>query len=67
MATDGYGMANSDTLQHMATEAFLRRCRHIEAATIVLNEGLASIQSACQRVKTLIANKRAVYGSKVSF
>ena len=34
---------------------------------IVLNEGPASIQSACQRVMTLIANKRVVYGSKVSF
>ena len=53
MATDGYGMAKSDTLQHVATEAFLRGCRHKEAATIVLNEGPSSIQSAYQRVKTL--------------
>ena len=53
MATDGYGMAKSDTLQHVATDAFLRGCRHKEAATIVLNEGPSSIQSAYQRVKTL--------------
>ena len=62
VATDGYGMANSDTLQHVAAEAFLS-----VVATIVLNKGPTSIQSACQRIKTLIANKRAVYRSRVSF
>ena len=62
VATDGYGMAGSHTLQHVAAEAFLRGCRHKEAATIVLNEGPANIQLACQRLKTLVANKRTVCG-----
>ena len=69
VATEGYGMADSHTLQHVAAEAFLRGCRHKEAATIVLNEGPSNIQSACQRLKTLVANKRAVCGGSkgVSF
>ena len=28
VATDGYGMANNDTLQHVAAEAFLSGCRN---------------------------------------
>ena len=29
----------------------------------ILNEGPTTIQAACQRIKTLVANKKAVYGS----
>ena len=64
MATDGYGMADKLMLQNVATEAFLRGCRHKEAAITVFNEGPTNIQRACQRIKTQIANKRAVYGSR---
>ena len=55
-------MAESHTLQQVAAEAFLRGCRHKELATIVLNEGPANIQSACQRLNTLVANMQAVCG-----
>ena len=67
VATDGYGIADKSMLQNVATEAFLRGCRHKEAAITVLNEGPTNIQIAGQRIKTLIASTRAVYGSRVTF
>ena len=33
----------------------------------VMNESVASIQQACKRVKTIIANKKAINGGKVTF
>ena len=67
-ATDGFGMSDKVLLQNVATEAFLRGCRFKEAAMTILNEGPTTIQAACQRIKTLVANKKAVYGSsRVSF
>ena len=60
-------MADKSMLQNVATEAFLRGCRHKEAAITVFNEGPTNIQIACQRINTLIANKKAVYGSRVTF
>ena len=68
VASDGFARADNETLQNVAVEAFLRGCRNKDAAMIVLNEGPTNIQTACQRVKLLVANKRAVYGpSRVSF
>lgn len=69
VAIDGFGLADNTTLQNIATEAFLRGCRHKEAAAAVLNEGPANMQIACQRIKTLVANKKAIYGTstKVTF
>ena len=64
---DGYGDAQFATLQQLATEAFLRGCKFKDAATLVMNEAPKSIQEACRRVKTVIANKKAVGATKVSF
>ena len=55
------------TLQQLATEAFLRGCKFKDAAKLVMNEALKSIQEACRRVKTVNANKKAVGATKVSF
>ena len=55
------------TIQKLATEAFLRGCRHKEAAALALNQCPSTIQDACKAVRTLIANKKAIFGSKVSF
>ena len=51
----------------MATESFLRGCKHKDAATMVMNESPSTIHEACKRVKTILANKKAISGVKVSF
>ena len=62
---DGYDDAQIATLQQLATEAFLQGCKYKDAATLVMNESPKSIQEICRRVKTIIANKKAVRGTKV--
>ena len=64
---DGYKDANAKLLQQIATESFLRGCRHKDAATTVMNESPSTIHEACKRAKTILANKKAVGGGKVSF
>ena len=64
---DDYGDAQIATLQQLATEAFLRGGKLKDAATLVMNEAPNSIQEECRRVKTVIANKKAVWAAKVSF
>lgn len=64
---DGYKNASAGLIQQMATESFLRGCKHKDAATIVMNESPSTIHEACKRVKTIIANKKAIGGGKVSF
>ena len=64
IAMDGYKDASAILLQQMATEAFLRGCR--DAATLVMNEAPQTIHVACKRIKTMLANKKAI-GGKVSF
>ena len=64
---DGFDKAEITTLQQLATESFLRGCKHKEAAMTVMNEGVGTIHDACRRVKTIIANKRAIGGGKVTF
>ena len=64
---DGYGDAQIATFQQLAMEAFLCGCKFKDAATLVMNEAPKSIQEACRRVKTVIANKKAVGATKVSF
>ena len=66
IAMDGYKDASAVLLQQMATEAFLRGCRHKDAATLVMNEAPQTIHVACKRIKTMLANKKAI-GGKVSF
>ena len=66
IAMDGYKGASAVLLQQMATEAFLRGCRHKDAATLVMNEAPQTIHVACKRIKTMLANKKAI-GGKVSF
>ena len=66
IAMDGYKDASAVLLQQMATEAFLRGCRHKDAATLVMNEAPQTIHVACKRIKTMLANKKAIWG-KVSF
>ena len=65
---DGFDKAEVGTLQQLATESFLRGCKHKDAAMTVMNESVASIQQACKRVKTIIANisptRRRLMGGK---
>ena len=67
VAKDGYGDFETTVLQQMAVEAFLRGCRNKESASLVLISTPKTIQEACQRLKTIVANKMALEGSKVSF
>ena len=64
-----HGLKTSDksTNQLLATEAFLRGCKHKEAAALVSNEAPQTIQEAFQKIKTVLANFKAIFGSKVSF
>ena len=66
-AMDGFNTADNNTVQQLATEAFLRGCKHKEASAYVFNESPRTIQEACQKVKTVLANRKAIFGSKVSF
>ena len=63
---DGYKDVSAVLLQQMATEAFLHSCRDKDAATLVMNEAPQTIHVACKRIKTMLANKKAI-GGKVSF
>ncbi|MCG8044734.1 MAG: hypothetical protein N0E48_03455 [Candidatus Thiodiazotropha endolucinida] len=64
---DGYQKTDTDTVQQIATESFLRGCKYKEAAMVVMNESVSTIQDACRRVKTIMANKKAIGGGRVSF
>ena len=57
-----HGLKASDngTVQLLATEAFLRGCKHKEAAALVCNE-------APQNIQTVLANRKAIFGTKLSF
>ena len=67
LSIDGYGDAQIATLQQLATGAILRSRKFKDAATLVMNEAPNSIQEACRRVTTAIANKKAQGAAKVSF
>ena len=67
VATDGYGDFETSVLQQMATEAFLRGCKNKESSSLVLIYTPKTIQEASQRLKTIVANKKALEGPKVSF
>ena len=67
IAMNGFDKADNATMQKVALEAFLRGCRYKEAAALALNQCPSSIQEACRSVKTIMANKKAIFGSKVSF
>ena len=64
---DGFPQTDAITLQHVATEAFLRGTKHRDEAIVVLNESPTNIQQAFKQLKTVIANKQAISGQKVSF
>ena len=64
---DGFPQTDTITLQHVATKAFLRGTKHRDEAIVVINESPSNIQQACKRLKTVIANKQAIIGQKVSF
>ena len=66
-AMDCFHEADKTTVQKLATEVFLRGCRHKEAASLALNQNPMSIQEACRSVKTILANKKAIFGNKVTF
>ena len=66
-AMDCFHVADNTTVQKLATEVFLRGCRHKEAASLTLNQNPMSIQEACRSVKTILANKKAIFGNKVTF
>ena len=63
---DGFNTADNNTVQQLATEAFLRGCKHKEAS-YVFNLSPRTIQKTCQKVKTVLANRKAIFWSKVSF
>ena len=67
IAMDGYKDVKSNIWQQLATDAFLRDCRHKDAVTTVMNESQKSVHEACKRIKTILANKKAITGGKVSF
>ena len=58
VATDGYGEFEKTVLQKIATEAFLRGCRNKESASLVLISTPKTTHEACQRLKTIVANKK---------
>ena len=64
---DGHKDQKYALIQQVATESFLRGCKHKDAAMTVMNESPATIHDACKRRKTILANKKAIGGSKVSF
>ena len=64
---NGFPQTDAITLQHVATGAFLRGTKHRDEAIVVINESPTNIQQACKRLKTVIANKQAIIGQKVSF
>ncbi|MEW8547438.1 MAG: hypothetical protein AB2693_28360 [Candidatus Thiodiazotropha sp.] len=66
-AMDGFSDADNDIIQQLATEAFLPGCKHKEASSMAMNESPRTIQEACQKVKTFLANRKAIFGNKVSF
>ena len=67
VAMDGFSETDPKTVQQLATESFLRGCRHKEAAAKVLNDEPRNIQDACRRVKSFLANQKAIHGTKVNF
>ena len=67
IAMNGFDKADNGTMQKVALEAFLRGCRNKETAALTLNQCPNSIQEACRSVKTIMANKKTIFGSKVAF
>ena len=67
VAMNGYKTCDNNTIQQLATEQFLRGCKHKEAAALVINEAPQTVQEACRKVKTVLANHKAIFGNKVSF
>ena len=57
---DGHKDEKSSLIQQVATESFLRGCKHKDAATTVMNESPATIHDACKQIKTILANKKAI-------
>ena len=66
VATDGYGEFETTVLQKIATEAFLRGCRNKESASLVLISTPKTTHEACQRLKTIVANKKKKPGGSKS-
>ena len=62
---DGYKDVSAVLLQQMATEAFLHSCRDKDAAFLVMNEAPQTIHVACKRIKTMLANKKAIGGKSL--
>ena len=67
IASDGYGEYDFKVMQQMAIEAFLRGCHHKEAASFVMVANPSTIQEACQKIKLVMASRKAIAGNKVSF
>ena len=59
---DGFPQTDAITLQHVATEAFLRWTKHRDETIVVINESPTNIQQACKRLKIVIANKQTISG-----
>ena len=67
IAMGGFKASDNNTVQQLATEAFLRGCKYKEAAALVFSETPQTVQEACKKVKTVLANRNAIFGTKVTF
>ena len=56
IAMDGF-KASDNTVQQLATEAFLRGCKHKRAAARVFIEAPQTIKEAYKKVKTVLASR----------
>ena len=63
MAMDGYEKCEVETLEAIATEAFLRGCKEKEAAMKAMEKNPQTLTKAVKYVKTSLANQKALFGS----
>lgn len=62
LAMDGYDRCEMDTLEDIATEAFLRGCKEKDAAIKAMEKNPTSLSKAVKYVKTSLANQKAIFG-----
>jgi 5'(3')-deoxyribonucleotidase len=60
LALDGYTKCEDDSLEDIATEAFLRGCKEREAAIKSMEKNPVTLSKAIKCVKTSLANQKAI-------
>ena len=63
---NGFPQTNTIFLQHVAMEAFLRGTKHRYEAIVVITKSPTNIKQVCRWRKTVIGNKQAISGKKMS-